>query len=112
MEILEKYELILDQALEELGHFDTLDYRENHLEIQALMAPRLGDIVYRLTVEHDVAFTPFRETVIGLIAERQEAVAPHNPNRETARPFAARIEYAHSLILLSLEMMPPDSPLF
>ncbi len=110
MEILEQYELVLDQALSELSQLET-PAELNHLERQATLAPDLGDILYRLTVEHGIAFTPFRETVIALITERQEALHAHGLEGRGARPFAADVEHAHSLILLSLEMMPPDSPL-
>lgn len=110
MEILERYELILSQALEELGPVDFPEEAEKQFEVQALLAPDLGDILYRLSVEHGVAFTPFRETVISLISEPREAMAAHRRGPGSERPFAVDLEHAHALILLSLEMMPPDAP--
>lgn len=109
MEILERYELILSQSLDELGPLDLPTDLDQQFEAQAMLAPDLGDILYRLSVEHGVAFTPFRETVITLISEPQEAMALRGKGAPR-RPFAADLEHAHALILLSLEMMPPDAP--
>ena len=110
MEILERYELILSQSLDELGPLAIPDDAERQFELQALLAPDLGDILYRLTIEHSVAFTPFRETVISLIAEPHQAMASRGSRGYTDGPFAAHLEHAHALILLALEMMPPDAP--
>lgn len=110
MEILERYELILSQSLDELGPVAIPDDADKQFEVQALLAPDLGDILYRLTVEHSVAFTPFRETVIHLIGEPHQAMATQRARGYPEEPFAARLEHAHALILLALEMMPPDAP--
>ncbi|MAG57758.1 MAG: hypothetical protein CMJ83_15835 [Planctomycetes bacterium] len=110
MELLERYELILCQALDELGPVDMPTERHKVFEVQAVLAPDLGDILYRLTVEHGVAFTPFRETVISLISEPSEAVARRSASAGLDGPFANDVEHAHPLILLALEMMPPDTP--
>jgi len=110
MEILERYELILSQSVNELGPLDLPADLDQQFETQALLAPDLGDILYRLSVEHGVAFTPFRETVIALISEPQEAMAARGKGSPSGRPFAEGLEHAHALILLALEMMPPDAP--
>jgi hypothetical protein len=113
MELLQRYETILGQGLVELGPFSSPPddpTPQTALEVQAERAPDLGDILYRLTIEHGVPFTPFRETVISLISEPQEAVAAGARSKGGRRRFAADLEEAHPLILLALEMMPPDCP--
>jgi len=108
MEILDRYELILSQALQELGPLEIPAEQQEQFEFQAVTAPDLGDVLYRLTVEHAVAFTPFRETVISLITQRSEVAT--TPGLRPGTPFAAHLEESHHLILLALEMMPPDAP--
>ena len=110
MELLERYEVILNQALKELGPIELPKDSQKAFQVQAVLAPVLGDILYRLTVEHGVAFTPFRESVISLIADRKPALAPSGAPAPAPRGFAAALEASHPLILLALEMMPPDEP--
>lgn len=110
MELLERYELILMQGMKELGPVEIPADSKKAFQVQAVLAPVLGDILYRLCIEHGVAFTPFRETVIGMIADKKPALM--GPGQAGSRPrrFAAKVEPAHGLILLSLETMPPDEP--
>lgn len=103
MNLLERYELILQQGIEELTPPEMPTDREKAFELQARLAPQLGDILYRLNIEHGVAFAPFRETVIGIIAEQ-------HPADEAGRPFVEDLEALHPLILLALEMMPAEAP--
>ena len=104
VELLDRYELILTQAVEELGELEIPEDRKKAYELQAILAPTLGDILYRLTVEHGIEYTPFRETVIGLIADQDSVHAAPD------EVFAPESQDLHSLILLALEMMPADSP--
>lgn len=110
MELLERYELILTQALKELGPVELPADAQKAFQVQAVLAPVLGDVLYRLTIEHGVAFTPFRESVINLIADRKPAIAGGSATGSRPRPFASKLEPVHPLILLALEMMPPDEP--
>lgn len=111
MELLERYELILTQGLKELGPVDLPKDSQKAFQVQAVLAPVLGDILYRLTIEHGVAFTPFRETTISLIADKKPALAGGKPaGGAPGRPFAHKLEAAQGLILLALEMMPADEP--
>jgi hypothetical protein len=112
MEILQRYELILAQALEELAALGLEADSDEGLDLDATLAPPFGDILYRLTVEHGVGFTPFRETVLSLISESEphRAVAGSRSGRLPGRNFAASLAQAHGLIILALEMMPPDAP--
>lgn len=110
MDILDRYELILSQALRELGSLSMPEDQQEQFELQRTVAPDLGDILYRLSVEHGVAFTPFRETVITLISEPQKALTARKTRGGRPRPFAGDFEDAHGLILLALEVMPPDAP--
>lgn len=110
MELLDRYELILSQALDELGPLDLPDDQQEAFQTQALLAPDLGDILYRLSIEHGIEFTPFRETVISLISDHKPAMAANGSGKERSEPFAADLEEAHPLIILALEMMPPDCP--
>lgn len=110
MQLLERYELILQQALDELGHIAVPTTDEEAFDQQAELAPALGDILYRLTIEHGVPFTEFRDTVIRLIsAEPSEKLegASSEPEQDA---FARALEPRHGLILLALEVMPPDPP--
>ncbi len=110
MEILAHYELILKQALRELGPLRRPQDATKVFEVEAVAAPELGDIIYRLCIEHGVAYTPFRETVIKLLSD---AAIPSTAGRRdagTRKPFAVRMGADHSLILLALELMPPDMP--
>ena len=112
MELLERFELILSQGLDELAQTQVDEESDSGLDLQALLAPTLGDILYRLTIEHGVSYTTFRDTVISLISESkpQRAVAGSRGTDGDGRPFAARLAKSHSLIILALEMMPPDTP--
>lgn len=112
MEILERYELILSQGLKELAGAEIASEESEGLDLEAMLAPVLGDVLYRLTIEHGVAFTPFRETVLALISESQphRAVAGPRSASSARRPFAADLADAHGLIILALEVMPPDAP--
>lgn len=108
MQLLERYELILQQSLDELGEPKKTLTDEEAFDQQADLAPQLGDILYRLTIEHGVPFSNFRDTVIRLISEPTQAVT-----KRDGAPlglFAAALEPKHGLILLALEVMPPDAP--
>lgn len=112
MELLAHYEVILQQGLAELGPVKRPRSADKAFEADAVAAPDLGDILYRLCIEHGVSYTPFRETVINILAT---ATTPPSPSSRSGqarvRPFADNIEADHALIVLALEMMPPDGPL-
>lgn len=103
MKILERYELILEQGLQELGPLQVPENREEALRYQAGLAPLLGDIFYRLSIEHGMPFGPFRETVISILTEQEPEEG------ESAPPFASALEELHPLIQLALEMMPAEA---
>ncbi|MSR75187.1 MAG: hypothetical protein EXS14_06945 [Planctomycetes bacterium] len=110
MELLAHYEVILHQGIEELGPVKRPASAEKALEADAMAAPELGDILYRLCIEHGTAYTPFRETVIKIISD-PAPVAKASKNAGTrVRPFADSMHADHALIILALEMMPPDMP--
>jgi hypothetical protein len=110
MELLSHYELILKQALRELGPVRRPKDVSKVFEVEAVAAPELGDIIYRLCIEHGVAYTPFRETVIKLLSDAAIPSAPMRRDSTPRKPFALRLSADHTLILLALELMPPDMP--
>ena len=106
--ILIRYEHIILQALEELGPIEVPESSEQARELQGDLASTLGDVLYRLTIEHGVPFAPFRETVISILAGPEPAsVAAFG--KSSPRPFAAAFETEHPLVLLALEMMPAEA---
>jgi len=109
MNLLERYELILRQGIGELGPPEMPADREKAFELQGLLAPQLGDVLYRLTIEHGVAFAPCRETIIGLIADHRP-IEMEREGEHGQRRFATDLEELHPLILLALEMMPAEAP--
>ena len=106
MTLLKRYELILEQSMDELGPLEIPEERTAALELQSDLAPKMGDILYRLCIEHGVAYAPFRETVIAILADQKPAIVGHNEQPE--RVFAPRVEPVHPMILLALEMMPAE----
>ncbi len=110
MELLARYELILTQALAELGPVTRPKSAEKAFEADAIAAPDLGDILYRLCIEHGVAYTPFRETVIKLISDPAPTARVSKSGQTRTKPFGDAMLADHALILLALEMMPPDLP--
>ena len=105
MKLLERYDLILTQASAEMEVSELPENQEEAFEQQALLAPKLGDILYRLCVEHGVAFGPFREMVIAIIVDRR----PSSITAVEAKSFAKDLIGVHPLILLALEMMPVEA---
>jgi hypothetical protein len=105
MELLEHYQLILRQGLAELNPTLSPQPAKAALE-QSDMAPALGDILYRLCIEHAVDFNAFRESSIELISQEKPVLSGV---RRASKPFGAGFEKFHSLILLALETMPPDA---
>lgn len=104
MELLDRYQLILRQGLTELKPAIS-SQPSQALQEQTEMAPLLGDILYRLCVEHGVEFNAFRESAIELISKEKPVPAGA---RRSAKSFGAGFERFHPLILLALETMPPD----
>jgi hypothetical protein len=106
MELIDRYEEIVTQGIAELdpGMPSTepteLAHQYNEL------APRLGDILYRLCIEHAVFFNPFRQDVIDLICSQKPVLT--GKSRGKPAPFAVAFEHFHPLIVLALETMPPD----
>ena len=108
MNILNLYEHILTQALAEIGPIEVQHDNEKALALQGELAPRLGDILFRLTIEFGVPFAPFRETLISIFSgEKTAEVTP--AGESTPRPFGSTLENSHALILLALEIMPAES---
>jgi predicted secreted protein len=105
MELLDRYQLILKQGLSELKPAISSQPARAAQE-QSEMAPALGDILYRLCIEHGVEFNGFREASIQLISIEKPVPAGA---RRGSKAFGAGLERFHSLILLALETMPPDS---
>src|SRR5262245_12408541 len=105
MELLERYQLILKQGLGELKPALSPQPAKAAQE-QSEMAPALGDILYRLCIEHGVEFNGFRESAIELIS--QEKPVPSGARR-ASKVFGAGFEKFHPLILLALETMPPEA---
>jgi hypothetical protein len=66
MELLDRYQLILRQGLSELKP-EISPQPAQAIQEQGEMAPALGDILYRLCIEHGVEFNGFRESAIELI---------------------------------------------
>lgn len=97
MTFLERYELILTQGVQELRE-RVPEPPEGGWAVSA--AEDLGDILYRLTIEHGLPFATFRETVMGILLEEADT-----PNRTRFAPEVARW---HGLIVLALEMLPID----
>lgn len=110
MELLARYELILQQGLAELGPVRRPANIQKAFEADAMAAPDLGDILYRLCIEHGVAYTPFRESVIKLISEPAPMSRSSGTGQHRVKPFAADMAEDHALIVLALELMPPDAP--
>jgi predicted secreted protein len=105
MELLDRYQLILKQGLSELKPAISAQPAQAAQE-QGEMAPALGDILYRLCIEHGVEFNGFRDSAIELISKEKPVVAGA---RRGAKSFGAGLERFHSLIVLALETMPPDA---
>jgi hypothetical protein len=105
MEILDRYQLILRQGLDELKPALS-PQKAKAVAQQSEMAPQLGDILYRLCVEHGIEFNGFRESSIELISQEKPVMSAA---RRAGKPFAAEFEKFHPLILLALETMPPDA---
>jgi hypothetical protein len=104
MELLDRYQLILRQGLTELKPSISPQPAQAAQE-QSEMAPALGDILYRLCIEHGVEFNAFRESSIELITKEKPVPAG---GRRGSKAFGAGFERFHPLILLALETMPPD----
>ena len=104
MELLERYQLILRQGLDELKPTLSPQPAKAALE-QSEMAPALGDIIYRLCIEHGVDFNGFRDSTIELISQEKPVMSGA---RGASKAFGAGFEKFHPLILLALETMPPD----
>jgi predicted secreted protein len=105
MELLDRYQLILRQGLTELKpEISTQPAQAAH--DQSEMAPALGDILYRLCIEHGVEFNGFRESAIELISKEKPVPAGA---RRAPKAFGAGFERFHPLILLALETFPPDA---
>jgi hypothetical protein len=102
VEIFDRYEGVLAQALVELDSLGLSDVTAGE------RAAKLGDILYRLSIEHGFEFNTFRESCIAAFA----GPAPILIGRKTGppAPFAAATSKDHPLLLLAFEMMPPDQP--
>ncbi len=111
MDLLERYEILLTQALAELGPVERSTDTKRAAQIQVALAPVLGDVIYRLSIEHDLPYNALRETIISLMTGVRPALAGRRPESGLPRAFAPKLEAHHSLILLALEVMPPDSML-
>jgi len=99
--------MLLSKALEEIGPVQMPADHQAALKLQGDLAPALADVLYRLCIEYGLPFAPFRETVIGIMADQAPAVV--GTQKSAARiPFAAGLEEVHPLILLALEMMPAE----
>ncbi len=118
MDLLERYEILLTQALAELGPVERSTATKRAAQIQVALAPglgdvhrspRQGDVIYRLSIEHDLPYNALRETIISLMTGVRPALAGRRPESGLPRAFAPKLEAHHSLILLALEVMPPDS---
>jgi hypothetical protein len=109
MTLLERYKLILEQGLAELGPQETPRNREHAFELQGIEAPRLGDILYRLCIEHGAPFAPFKETIIALVVDPRPLAARPELGGEDAEPFLSDLQDQHPLVLLALEMMPAEA---
>jgi hypothetical protein len=109
MDLLARYEQILSQGLTELGPVQVPQDEKQAAALQVALASVLGDALYRLSIEHGVGYNPFRETVISLIADKKPALASRTGPARDTRPFAAKLSEHHALILLALEIMPPDT---
>ena len=105
MELIDRYQLIIKQGLGELKPALSAQPAKAAQE-QSEMAPALGDILYRLCVEHGVEFNGFRESAIELISQEKPVMSGA---RRQSKPFGAGFEKFHPLILLALETMPPDA---
>jgi len=107
MKLIERYEIMLEQALEELGPFEFPEDEQLLRDVRDALAPAVADVLYRLTIEHGVSFAPFKETVIAILSGQQPALVAHGAKQEP-RPFGANMEPAHSMFLLALELMPTE----
>jgi len=107
MELIKRYEIMLQQALDELGPFEFPEDEELVQEVCDALAPAVADVLYRLSIEHGVSFAPFKETVIAILSGQQPALVAQGAKKEP-RPFAADLEPAHSMFILALEMMPTE----
>lgn len=101
MDVFERFERILVLGTEELT--------EAALPSETTAgerAAKLGDVLYRLCIEHGVEWNGFREACIAAFA----GPAPILIGRQgrAPEPFAIAIAGHHPLILLALEMMPAD----
>ncbi len=111
MELLERYELIFFQALNELNPPALSESAPELARQHGELAPPLGDILYRLAIEHGVPYNQFRRDSIELLVLQKPVTAPAGKRaaKKSAPEFAAAVQKYHPLLLLALETMPPDS---
>lgn len=102
MQIIERYQLILKQALDEMKPALAGQEPDEHTDL----AFALGDVLYRLCIEHGVEYNGFRDIAIDLISREKPVLSGA---RRPSKAFGAGFEKFHPLILLALETMPPDS---
>lgn len=102
VEIFDRYEGILSQAIAESAPSGAPAVTAGE------RAAKLGDVLYRLAIEHGVEFNAFRETCITAFA----GPAPILVGRKVGPPlpFGADVAKDQPLLLLAFEMMPPDQP--
>ena len=102
MDFSERFELVVRQALEEVGVGEMPTTAELVARVHQDYAAPLGDALYRLCIEHGVEWNTFRESVIDAVLRR-----PAKVGAAAKRPLAG-VESFHDLILLAVETMPPD----
>ena len=111
MDLLARYELIISQALTELNPPAISTEPAQAAQQHGELAFGLGDILYRLSIEHGVPFNQFRQDTIDLLTAQRPvtARAPKAGGKgQTPPPFAASFAGYHPTILLALETMPQD----
>jgi hypothetical protein len=105
VEIFDRYEEVLAQSLAELEASAIPSAGET---TAGERAAKIGDILYRLSIEYGFEFNTFREACIAAFA----GPAPILIGRKSGPPvpFAQAVAKDHPLLLLAFEMMPPDQP--
>ncbi len=106
-EKIDRYELMLRQAIRECPVPSKENPASNPFEAMELQIPFLADILYRLSVEHGIEWNVFRSDVLDLLTHERTVNVAAKGSVKT-RPFAADLKDTHALIVLALDAMPPD----